>query len=168
MKKPHPTAGNKFYLLRSKDGRDRIYKTPDELWVKCCEYFTWVEANPLKEQRVFSTKTGIIKTNVSKTRAMTLAGLNIRLGISKDTFSNYRKRPEFKWVVEAVDDIMYSQKFEGAAAGMLNACIIARDLGLKDKSEVHNTNINSDMKDPIIEMKKRGIPVPEIDIEDIE
>lgn len=136
MTKPDKRVGNKFYLLRSKDGRDRIYKTPDELWEACCDYFEFMEGNLLKEQRVFSTKTGIIKTDVTKMRAMTLAGLYVRLGISEGTFHNYRKRPEFKWVVETVDNIIYSQKFEGAAAGMLNANIIARDLGLVDKKEI--------------------------------
>ena len=31
---------------------------------------------------------------------------------------------------------MYSQKFEGAASGIFNANIIARDLGLSDKQDI--------------------------------
>jgi hypothetical protein len=34
---------------------------------------------------------------------------------------------------------MYEQKFSGAAAGLLNPNIIARDLGLADKSEIAST-----------------------------
>ena len=128
--------GNKFYLLRSKDGRDKIYETPDDLWKACCEYFLFVEENPLKEQRAFSTKKGIRKTKLNKQRAMTLAGLRVRLGMSESGYNEYRKREEYQWVTNAVHDIMYSQKFEGAAAGMLNPNIIARDLGLADKREL--------------------------------
>ena len=32
--------------------------------------------------------------------------------------------------------IIYTQKFEGSAAGLLNPNIIARDLGLNDKQEL--------------------------------
>jgi hypothetical protein len=34
---------------------------------------------------------------------------------------------------------MYAQKFEGAASGAFNANIIARDLGLADKTEMKVT-----------------------------
>ena len=128
--------GNKFYLLRSKDGRDKIYPTPGDLWKACCEYFEYVEDNPLKEQRAFSTKKGIRKTKLNKRRAMTLAGLRVRLGLSESGYTEYKKRKEYQWVTNAAADIMYSQKFEGAAAGMLNPNIIARDLGLADKKEL--------------------------------
>ena len=38
-------------------------------------------------------------------------------------------------VIERIEQTVYSQKFEGAAAGLLNANIIARDLGLADRRE---------------------------------
>lgn len=132
--------GNKFYLLRSKDGRDKEYPTPDDLWRACCKYFEYVEKNPLKEQKAFSTSNGIVKTTITKKRAMTLAGLYVRLGISETTYLKYRKEKDFLWVISAVDNIMYSQKFEGAAAGLLNPNIIARDLGLRDKKEFTGPN----------------------------
>ena len=128
--------GNKYYLLRSKDGRDKKYKTPDDLWRACCEYFLYVEKNPLKEERAFSTKLGIKKVKLNKRRAMTLAGLRVHIGLSESGYKVYRDREEYQWVTNAVDDIIYAQKFEGAAAGMLNANIIARDLGLADKQEL--------------------------------
>lgn len=135
-KKPSFLKGNKYYLLRSKDGRDKIFETPEDLWNACCEYFQYVEDNPLQEQRVFSTKRGLMKTNIGKKRAMTLAGLRVRIGLSRSGYDVYKKREEYQWVTNAVADIIYAQKFEGAAAGMLNANIIARDLGLADKQEL--------------------------------
>jgi hypothetical protein len=46
---------------------------------------------------------------------------------------------DFKGVVRAINKIMFSQKFEGAAVGAYNANIIARDLGLRDAKDVNNT-----------------------------
>jgi len=131
-----PPKGNKYYLLRSKDGREKKYETPDDLWKACCRYFLYVEKNPIREQKVFCSNGVVKKTTVTKMRAMTLAGLRLRLGLSESGYKEYRKRDDFLWVTGAVDDILYSQKFEGAAAGILNANIIARDLGLTDKSEL--------------------------------
>ena len=90
------------------------------------------------------------------------------LRISHETLREYRKRREFSGVVRAIDESIKNQKFDGAAAGFFNANIIARDLGLKDKSEVLNRNINADISDPVEEMKKRGIPIPNIELEDID
>lgn len=39
-------------------------------------------------------------------------------------------------VTTYVEEIIRTQKFEGAAVGAFNANIIARDLGLSDKKEI--------------------------------
>jgi len=68
---------------------------------------------------------------------MTLAGLCIFLDISMETWSEWRKsRSDLSDVLARVEAIIYQQKFTGAAAEMLNANIIARDLGLSDKNEL--------------------------------
>lgn len=132
--------GNRYYKLRSSDGREKKYKTPEDLWRACCAYFLYVDTNPLKEQKAFSTPVGIKKTTITKKRAMTLAGLRVKLGLSEAGYRIYKKRTEFKWVCDAVRDIMYAQKFEGAAAGLLNQSIIARDLGLKDHTDISSSD----------------------------
>ena len=43
---------------------------------------------------------------------------------------------DFSSVITRIEQTIYAQKFEGAAVGSFNANIIARDLGLKDKSEL--------------------------------
>ena len=68
-------------------------------------------------------------------RAMTLKALWEYLGIDRTTWAEWRKRPDLSTVTSRVDNIIHVQKFEGAAAGLLCANIIARDLGLTDKSE---------------------------------
>lgn len=129
-------AGNEFWKLRSSHGRKPIFATPDDLEAACVEYFEWVEDNPLYEAQAFAYQ-GVVKIEpIAKMRAMTVAGLCIFLDISQEAFGDYRVREGFSEVTKRVDDIIRTQKFAGAAAGLLNANIIARDLGLADKSEL--------------------------------
>jgi hypothetical protein len=47
-----------------------------------------------------------------------------------------RKNKDFSEVIHAIEEIIRTQKFEGAAVGAFNANIIARDLGMVDKKDV--------------------------------
>ena len=47
---------------------------------------------------------------------------------------------EFSSVITRIRETIYQQKFEGAAVGAFNANIIARDLGLADKT-INDTTI---------------------------
>ena len=127
--------GNQFWKARSSHGRNPIFAMPDELWAACCEYFEWVEANPLYESKPFAYQGEVTIATLPKMRAMTLDGLCTFL----DIFG----------VTTRVERIIRDQKFAGAAADLLNANIIARDLGLADKSEL----TGKDGKDLIPEAK---------------
>ncbi|SCW39169.1 DNA-packaging protein gp3 [Rhizobium mongolense subsp. loessense] len=128
--------GNQFWKARSSHGRTPIFATPDDLWAAASEYFEWVDANPLWEDRIVSYQGATTHEPVAKMRAMTLGGLFIFLDITRQGFDEYRRRQDFSAVVHAIEEIIRTQKFEGASADLLNANIIARDLGLADKSEV--------------------------------
>lgn len=132
--------GNRFWEARSSHGRTPIFATPDDLWTAACEYFEWVEQNPLREEKVFNGKDGIVRADVAKMRAMTISGLCIFLDIARRTWDEYRERPDYLPVVTRAEEIIRDQKFSGAAADLLNANIIARDLGLADKSELTGKN----------------------------
>lgn len=127
--------GNRFWERRSSHGRKPIFQTPDDLWSAAQEYFKWCEDNPLQEAIVYQ---GLLNTEQSKPlmRAMTLDGLMIFLDISDSAWYQYKSRPDFVEVTKQIDKVIRTQKFEGAAAGLLNPNIIARDLGLSDKSEL--------------------------------
>ena len=62
-------------------------------------------------------------------------GLCIFLDISQETWFDYSKKKDFSDVTKKIDKIIRTQKFEGASADLLNANIIARDLGLAERSE---------------------------------
>lgn len=128
--------GNRFWEARSTHGRPATFESPDALWENCVEYFEWVEANPLHEMKAFMFQGAVVTEAMPKMRAMTLNGLCNFLGIAVQTWHNYRARDGFLEVTTRVDQIMRQQKFEGAAAELLNPNIIARDLGLAEKSEL--------------------------------
>jgi len=124
--------GNKFWEQRSTHGRNPTFESKEQLWEACKEYFEWVEANPLWEDRPISYQGKVIENIVAKMRAMTIGGLCIFLDICEKTWANYRNNEDFVQVVTRVERIIKHQKFTGAAADLLNPNIIARDLGLRD------------------------------------
>ena len=129
-------SGNQFWKVRSSHGRAPIFANSDELWQACTEYFEWVEANPLHEARPFAYQGEVKVEMIERMRAMTISGLCIFLGIARRTWDNYGERDGFDDVTARVEAIIRTQKFEGAAADLLNPTIIARELGLADKAEL--------------------------------
>ena len=128
--------GNKFWLKRSSHGRKPIFESPEVLWDAACEYFEWAEDNPLYESKAFAYQGEVKQEAIPRMRAMTLDGLCLFLDISDETYRQYREREGFLGVTTEIDRTIRSQKFAGAAADLLNANIIARDLGLADKKEL--------------------------------
>ena len=164
-----PKIPNSFWKLKSSNaGRKRIFQNPKVLLNGALEYFKSVDENPWYETKPHVVNGEIQYSKLAKPRPYTILGLCLFLRISHDTLREYRKRPEFSGVIKVIDETIKNQKFEGAAAGFFNANIIARDLGLRDKVESLNHVVSASMDDPVEEMKKRGIPIPDIDLEDIE
>ena len=128
--------GNQFWKLRKTHGKPRIFATAEDLWGEACKYFAWADENPLEEEKAFSTGD---RATLNRMRAYTIHGLLFFLNIGKATWEDYEARPEFKEVVESIQQVIFTQKFEGAAAGLLNANIISRELGLIDKQQMEVT-----------------------------
>ena len=127
---------NEFWKARSSHGRKPAFNDPDVLWDACEQWMRWVENNPLMQEKIFHYQGVCTREQVPKLRAMTLDSLYTFLDISKQTWMRMRDKPEFDEVIERVERITRDQKFTGAAADLLNPVIIARDLGLKDSSEI--------------------------------
>lgn len=146
--------GNRIWEARSSFGRKPLFATSEELWAACVEYFEWVEANPLQEERLVTFQGVSTREPVAKMRAMTLRGLCLFLDVDSSTWAvRWRQRPELADAVERAEAVIYNQKFAGAAADLLNATIIARDLGLADKSEF----TGKDGKDLVPETSDRDL-----------
>lgn len=138
--------GNKYWMDRLVHGRHRIWK--DDETEKFAEavagYFTDLNENPLYESVIQKTKGpgGVEKVkiyNVPKPRCGTMEGLAIWLQIDVSTLKDYGTKKGFSAIVARAKEIMHERKLEGAAAGLFNPSIVARDLGLVEKSE--NTQI---------------------------
>lgn len=129
-----PPKGNRFWELRSKHGRSKLLSSPELLWQSACEYFKWCEDNPLIEVD-FKGKDAF-EVQIPKMRAFTWAGLETFIDISLKEYKANPKYNDFSEVISRINRVMYTQKFTGAAAGMLNPNIIARDLGLKDLTDI--------------------------------
>lgn len=133
--------GNQFWKQRSKHGTNRLFTDPSALWESATEYFEWCDQNPLPSIE-FNGKDAV-ECIVPKMRAYTYSGLCVYLDCDDETFHGVRELKDFVAIYTRICKIIYTQKFEGAASGLLNASIIARDLGLIDKSE-NNTSVRMD------------------------
>lgn len=120
------------------DGRPPVFDTPQEFLMAAVRYFRWIENHPLQEEKIFQYQGEIIRDEQSKMRPYTKQGLASFLRIPVSRLDSYKGRQDPEWAeaVEMVEQIMYEQKFSGAAAGLLNSQIISRDLGLAEKSEL--------------------------------
>ena len=147
--------GNRFWEARSKHGKSKLFETPECLHQACCDYFEWVEDNPLRETKAFAYQGMVTVEELPKMRAMTKAGLCLFLDISETGWELYRNRQDYVWVCEWAEKVIYTQKFAGAAADLLNSNIIARDLGLVDKQQnEHSGKIDiNKMSDDELEME---------------
>jgi hypothetical protein len=129
--------GNRFWAARSTFGPKPMFTNGGDLWTACVEYFEWVDANPLYSDQLVTFQGKATHEPVEKMRAMTLAGLCLFLDITTKAWRLWKaNRQDLAETIERVEMVLYAQKFAGAAADLLNANIIARDLGLADKSEL--------------------------------
>lgn len=126
---------NQFWKLRSKHGRDKIFSTPEAMLEAANEYFehqskqSWVKTDYKGKDNEM--------VEIPTSSPFTLTGLCIYLGVNTKYFTEFEKdcTKDFSEVITHIREVIYTQKFEGAAVGAYNGNIIARDLGLADKQE---------------------------------
>lgn len=167
--------GNEFWKLRSKHGRDKLFATPELMWDAACEYFQWCIDNPLIEVD-FRGKNNE-KIELPKMRAFTEIGLCHYLDCNTLYFNQFEKsligkdddfNRDFSKVCSRVRNIIRDQKFIGAAAGFLNANIIARELGLTEKQEIDISSIPLTIELLRVDRKLSDVSESEQEIKDRE
>jgi hypothetical protein len=132
--------GNNYWEFRNKHGRDFKY-TPDYLWDEAVKYFEWISTkvwnkkDPIKSGEMAGTL-----IDIPTQTPMSLESFCLFADISCDTFRNYESNTnEYKDYFEVttrIRKIIESQQFEGATVGAFNPNIIARKLGLQDKTDI--------------------------------
>lgn len=128
--------GNQFWKLRSKHGRDKTFSSPELLWESACEYFEatdarkwvrkdWVGKDAFEVQRETETP-------------YTKSGLCLFLDCDWRTIESLKddSNKDFLQIVTRIEQVIYTQKIEGASVGAFNASIVSRELGLADKADI--------------------------------
>lgn len=132
--------GMAFWENRSKIGRPKLFSDPETLWEQAVLYFkTTDERKWVKKDWV--GKDAIEVERESET-PYTISGLCLFFNCSRHWWNEFYKSRKaandepFLEVLARIENIMFTQKFEGAAVGAFNHSIISRDLGLVDKSDL--------------------------------
>jgi len=141
-------AGVKNWMLRSKHGRDKIFKTPEDLWAAAVEYFKSVDDNPwydvqLKTETEFQGGSSVVMVEVPLILPYTIQDMCIFWGVGSRYWHEFKARakdnyPHFLNTISIIDDVIYSRKYKGAATNRFNAQFIGKDIGLIDRQMVGN------------------------------
>lgn len=138
------TKGNRFWELRSKSGRDKIFSDPKEVWESAVEYFNWCIDNPIS--RVDVVKAGEMagtQIGAEVPRPFTLEGVCSFLDITTNTFRNYeqdeKNYKDFFDTFTRIRETIRRQKLEGALCGNYHANLVARELGMGESID-HTSN----------------------------
>lgn len=152
--------GNDFWTARSKHGREKLFTSPEILWEAACEYFTWCKNNPWFRTEYIGKE--VIEVKIPIERPFTLIGLCVFLGVSSSYFRVFKSTlkeadKEYLTVITRIEEIIYTQQFEGATVGVFKENIISRNLGLKDNTDITSNgekinltiseNVNPNRKD---------------------
>lgn len=114
--------------------------TPAELQEQAILYFNWCNDNPLYETDLRTADGCVVETPVAKVRAFTKRGFQLWLGMSRNNWTDYANDPDYADIIDLIENVIYTQKFENAAAGLLNSTIIARDLNLSESVDHKSTD----------------------------
>lgn len=133
------SIGNRQWERRSGVGRPMLFSSPTLLWEEACHYFADCDQNPIE------VEDWVGKDAVSVTRRKplpySLTGFCIWVNASTNWLREFKKAREadkdedFLEVIHRIEQIIFSQQYNGAAGGVYQQNIVARALGLVEKSD---------------------------------
>ena len=142
--------GNNYYSKRLSNGRLKIFDNPDQLaqlaidYMEECDNNPWERLEQVKQpSRPYRDESGeIVQSSnivaIPTERPYSIKGFCSYLGITFQTWRNYQtldSHKDFFDIVTRIEELIQTQQFEGAAVGAFNQSIIARTLGLVDKTD---------------------------------
>ena len=142
-KKAAPHEAYNFKKLYAKQYGDIVQLnkshryTPEQVFNLAIKYFEWAEANAIKAAETSSFQGQTYQDVIRKPRIFTYAGLRLFCGWSKCALDKWKKEPGFAEVMEFIDSVIYEQKFQLAANGIVNAGFIAKDLGVDQPANIN-------------------------------
>lgn len=130
--------GNNYWQFRNKHGRDFKYD-PESFWNEAVKYFEWMQKNTWKKKEAIKSGERAGTTmDVPIQTPMGIESFCLFADIDDNTFYRYEKEKGYEvfWdVTKRIRRIIESHQFEGATVGVYNPNIIARKLGLTEKTE---------------------------------
>jgi DNA-packaging protein gp3 len=131
--------GHRFWRTRTSSGPEPLFSDAEALWAACDSYFCWCEDNPIIEEQLVTYRGATKFVSVPKMRPMTKRGLCRHLGIARTTWAEWKKeRPELAAAIERAESVIWDQKFAGAAVGIFNGNLVARELGIAERVAGHD------------------------------
>lgn len=135
------TPGNQWWKLRSKHGCDAIFTSPKILEEECNKYFENTDARNDWDGQDWVGKDGE-EVVVKKKIPYTLSGLCVFLGVSQQYFKEFKKsktflsNKDFLLVLSRVEDIIETQRLEGALNRYYPENLVSRINGYADKNDI--------------------------------
>lgn len=157
-------AGNQFWRMRSKHGRDKIFATPEAMWDAAVEYFEYNDANP-RYDTDFRGKDAT-EVHIPKPQPLSMEGLCLFLGINTLYFRDFKvgltgKKDEmskdFSLIVTRIEETIFKQQYDGAVSGFFRENIIARRLGIADKVDQRSVNINLEASVDVSQLSEQAL-----------
>ena len=169
--------GNQFWRLRCKNGRDKLFASPDVLWEEACKYFDWVDKHSWLQEELVKYQGSATPADLRLPRPYTLSGLCFFLGCSSSYFRvfKYKLREKesagtlteedtrFSETIAAIEQVIETQQIEGAMLGAFNYNIVRSQIGLNEKegeASKGKTSLNirvydEETREEVKQLKKR-------------
>lgn len=148
--KPAPAKGDSQLLWEALDGKiktrkvrpNMLFKSAEELWDACVEYFQHLKDNPHEAPKLSTFEGQATVANEPRPRVPSLWGLYAYLGIAQTTWFRWKDqkaneyRADLAPVMVAIEELIKDWKFSYGATGLANANLMARDLGIGEKVDL--------------------------------
>lgn len=153
--KGHFLKGHQWWKMRTKHGREKIFKSPEILLQAAYEYFKYNQDHPAFIQEVVKSgpKAGTI-VKIPTTNPLSIRGLCIYLGVNTTYFNDFErglKKDEegayFSKVISHIKDCIENQMLNGASIGVYKENLIARLVGIADKTNHDLTSKGESIKE---------------------
>lgn len=111
--------------------------TPEQIFDLAIKYFSWAEENAIKAAETASFQGVVTESLVHKVRVFTVNGLCLFCGFTPNALTRWRKEPGYAEVFQFIDSVIFEQKFQLAANGIVNASFIGKELGIDKGTEIN-------------------------------
>ena len=144
--------------------KPKYIESPERLWELFTQYVEHERKSPLFK-REYVGKDGV-EVDTPLQVPITFEGFECYLwdlGIIND-LGDYSKNDDNRYkdyapIITRIRQNCFVQNFKGASVGLFNPNIIAKKLGLIDKTENKNENTNTHSGELVVTVKSSGIPL---------